>query len=140
MSDLIYCTYFKHIWEREEKYANNKLKDSDLTFTQSNALEYICRGEGQTTQKDLENYMEIRHSAVVGIVSRLESKNLIFSFEDSADRRQKILKATPKGERLNLEIQKDKERVENRVISGFSEEEQRILSSMLERVYKNLAE
>ena len=139
MSVQNYCSLFKHIWEREEKYANIKLSNFGLTFTQSNALEYIAERSGSVTQKDLEEHMEIQHSAVVGIVSRLEAKGMITTGSCPHDRRQKLLFVTELGKQINNDIQEDKDKVEATLISGFSEEEAALLEKMLIRVYKNLA-
>ena len=139
MSVQNYCSLFKHIWEREEKFANIKLSNFGLTFTQSNALGYIAERSGSVTQKDLEEHMEIQHSAVVGIVSRLEAKGMITTSSCPHDRRQKLLFVTELGKQINNDIQEDKDKVEATLISGFSEEEAALLEKMLIRVYKNLA-
>ena len=139
MSVQNYCLLFKHIWEREEKFANTKLSDFGLTYTQSNALEYIAENPGTVTQKDLEEHMEIQHSAVVGIVSRLEAKGMVAFTSCEHDRRQKLLFPTELGKQIHNDIQEDKANVEAALLSGFSEEEAKQLETMLIRVYKNLA-
>lgn len=139
MSDLIFCSLFKRIWEREERYANARLSDFGLTFTQSIALEYIVERSGTATQKDLEDHMEIQHSAIVGIVSRLAAKGMIVTTPSERDRRQKILFSTEFGRKTCGDIVEDKNRVERTLVDGFSEEEANILEQMLVRVYKNLA-
>lgn len=131
---------FKHIWEREERFANAKLNSYGLTFTQSNALEYIAACKGSATQKDLEAHMQIQHSAVVGIVSRLESKGMIVAATSRKDKRQKLLFPTDTGLQILNDIHADKERVEEALIQGFSEEEAAQLQKLLARVYRNLAE
>lgn len=139
MSSNQFCLLFKRIWEREERFANAKLSDYDLTFTQSNALEYIVENDS-ITQKNLEEHMEIQHSAVVGIVSRLESKGMIISTNSRQDRRQKLLFPTKLGLQVLEDIRADKERVENTLLKGLSEEDCAQLEHLLTRVYQNLAE
>lgn len=139
VSNLVFCSLFKRIWEREERYGNAKLSDFGLTFTQSNALEYIVRRGGTATQKELEEHMEIQHSAVVGIVSRLESKGMIITTPSDKDRRQKLLIPTELGCKTREDIAEDKDRVERTLIAGFSNEDAALLEEMLVRVYKNLA-
>lgn len=140
VSDLVLCSLFKRIWEREEKYANAKLSDFGLTFTQSNALEYIVERNGAATQKDLEYHMEIQHSAVVGIVSRLEAKGMIVTTPCDKDRRQKLLFPTELGRKTCDNICEDKNRVARALIEGFSDDEIKVLEGMLMRVYTNLAD
>lgn len=132
------CLLFKHIWEREERYANTKLNSFELTFTQSNALEYIVQNAGGATQKSLEEHMQIQHSAVVGIVSRLESKGMIASAYSPKDQRQKLLFPTNKGLQVLESIQSDKKLVADKLLDGFSEKDIVELQSLLERVSENL--
>lgn len=132
------CLLFKHIWEREEKYANAMLNNFDLTFTQSNALEYVAENAGTATQKGLEEHMQIQHSAVVGIVSRLESKGMIAAAYSPKDQRQKLLFPTKKGLQVLDSIQSDKKRVADKLLEGFSAEEIDAVQKMLQRVYDNL--
>lgn len=134
------CSYFKHIWEREEKHANNTLSGFGLTLTQSYALEYIVEHGGTATQKELEERMEIQHSAVVGVVSRLEAKGMIATAFSTQDKRQKLLIPTELGRRTCADLAEDKDRVERDLVKGFSEEEVTQLQQLLSRVYKNLAE
>lgn len=139
MSDHInLCLLFKHIWEREERYANAKLNSFGLTFTQSNALEYIAQNAGNTTQKSLEEHMQIQHSAVVGIVSRLESKGMITTAYSPKDQRQKLLFPTSKGLQVLDSIQSDKKLVADKLLDGFSQKDITELQKLLERVSENL--
>ena len=48
--------------------------------------------------KELEHYFQIAQSTVVGIVSRLEKKELVEAFGDSSDKRIKVVHITPSGE------------------------------------------
>lgn len=132
------CLLFKHIWEREERYANAMLNSFGLTFTQSNALEYIAQNAGNATQKNLEEHMQIQHSAVVGIVSRLESKGMIATAYSPKDQRQKLLFPTSKGLQVLESIRSDKKRVADKLLDGFSKEDTEVLQQMLERVSDNL--
>lgn len=132
------CLLIKHIWEREERYANAMLNRYDLTFTQSTALEYIVRHAGDATQKSLEEHLQIQHSAVVGIVSRLEAKGMIATAYSPKDQRQKLLFATNKGLQVLKDIQIDKERVAGKLLDDFQPDEKKELQGMLLRVYENL--
>ena len=140
MAEHDICSYFKHIWEREEKHANNTLSAYGLTLTQSYALDYIVERGGTATQKELEDRMEIQHSAVVGIVARLEAKGMIATAFSTQDRRQKLLIPTERGRATFAALAEDKEKVQRDLIRGFSEAEIPELEQMLARIYKNLAE
>ena len=134
------CYLFKHIWEREECHANNTLREFDLTFSQSYALDFIIESDETVTQRELEEYLGVRHSAVVGIVSRLEAKKLIVSVFSKKDQRQKMLVPTQRGREIYDAVAGDKINVQNDLVKGFSQEEEKILCEMLERIYHNLDE
>ena len=89
----------KQLHDRLEKYANNDLRSRDLTMMQVSVLQVLKLAEGQKmTMKELEHYFQIAQSTVVGIVSRLEKKELVEAFGDSSDKRIKVVHITPSGE------------------------------------------
>ena len=64
------------------------------------------------TMKELEHYFQIAQSTVVGIVSRLEKKELVEAFGDSSDKRIKVVHITPSGEACCKEASAHMEAVE----------------------------
>lgn len=140
MTDLNYCFLIKRIWERATKHANAKLNSLGLTVSQAIALEYISERKQPVTQKTLEEHMEIQHSAVVGIVSRLEEKGMVRSAASDTDRRQKLLYPTELAKQIRRAIRKDQETVERTLTMGFSKKETAQLEKMLVRIYENLAD
>lgn len=118
--------------------ANMKLKYHDLTLTQSGVLDFIVDSGGEVTQKNVEDFMEINHSAVVGIITRLERKGLITSGYYSGDKRQKVLTITSEGRKVHDDINADKWNVERSLTKGFTQYEYEELFRLLYRVYRNL--
>ena len=82
--------------------------------------------------------METNHSAVAGIVSRLEDKGLVLCIRDPADKRQKLLQVTEEGRRIHAVLQQSKSRLNDKMVAGLSADEIILLKSLLEKVYANL--
>lgn len=74
------------------------LQEDDLTHVQAHLLRILHSAEDQTmTFKELESQLAIAQSTVVGLVTRLEKKELVESFRDDRDKRVKRLRLTEKG-------------------------------------------
>lgn len=77
---------------------DTSLQENDLTHVQAHLLRILHGAEGQSmTFKELENQLAIAQSTVVGLVTRLEKKELVESFRDVSDKRVKRLRLTEKG-------------------------------------------
>ena len=70
--------YFKRINDALISYVNNELKDLELTFSQMEVLQFLCERKNQEIyQKDIERHFNLTHPTVIGILRRLQSKDLI---------------------------------------------------------------
>lgn len=130
----------KQLHDRLEKYANNDLRSRDLTMMQVSVLQVLKLAEGQKmTMKELEHYFQIAQSTVVGIVSRLEKKELVEAFGDSSDKRIKVVHITPSGEACCKEASAHMEDVEEHLLSGLSQEEKNTLNNLLTKLLNNIS-
>ena len=58
-----------------DRQANNNLKSSGMTFSQMRILYYLLKhGEAPPSQKDIEDFLQVSHPTVVGLIKRLEAK------------------------------------------------------------------
>ena len=128
----------KRVSERMQRYSSCDLREHGMTLVQFHVLNFLLQSEGFVSQKDLENYMETNHSAVAGIVSRLEDKGLVFCTRDSVDKRQKLLQVTEEGKKIYVTLQQSKEKLNDKMGAGLSRYEVIQLKSLLEKVYNNL--
>lgn len=128
----------KRVAERMQRYSSSDLREYGMTLVQFHVLNLLIQSEDIVSQKDLENYMETNHSAVAGIVCRLEDKGLVLCTRDPADKRQKLLKVTKEGKKIHAALQRSKDNLNNKMIADFSADELIQLKSLLERVYNNL--
>ena len=128
------------------KVINDKLKakaDADfkkhnITLTQSRVLGFLEMKKGKATQKEIEDFLEVSHPTVVGIVSRLEKTGLIRTYPDPEDKRNKIVEATDKVKDIGREMRKKVAEHEKKLLRGLTKEQKKQLNEMLIVIYNNL--
>ena len=137
MSDIGFL--FKVIQENADRHANQLFKPVDLTSSQVRMLKYLRqRGDTPTTQKDLEQYLQVTHPTVVGIVQRLEQKGFIRTEFDGSDKRKKYIYRTDKEEELYEQLINSHETYEHLLTKGMTREQVEQLHELLELVYENV--
>ena len=132
--------YIKRISEYIESDANRALEQYGITCSQARVLTFLLKRQDKTTiQKDIENYFEIKHPTVIGILQRMEAKGLIASSVDPSDKRQKIITLTDSAFKLEKTIADHVEDAEQRMAEGMTEEELETIKQLLYKVYKNIS-
>ncbi|MCQ4635177.1 MarR family transcriptional regulator [Anaerovorax odorimutans] len=125
----------KELETNMEKHMNNAMRELDITVTQARALVTLQSfPKKQASLKNLEKKLQLSQSVTVGIIKRLEQRNYVESFGDSEDKRIKIVRITPLGERQCKASQKILTRLENRFLSALTEEEHVVFSALLKKV------
>lgn len=125
----------KRVFFEMKNDLNNKLKPYDLTASQIIILKYLYDNKDNVViQKDICEFLSLKHSTIISILKRLEKKELITK---KTQYKSEIL-ITDKGIKL-LESAKVKTGfVENRLLKGFSKEEKEELSDYLDRIFFNI--
>ena len=132
--------YIKRISEYIEADANRALEQYGITCSQARVLTYLLKRQDKVTiQKDIENYFEIKHPTVIGILQRMEAKGLIVSTVDQGDKRQKIITLTDSAFELEKTIADHVEDAEQRMAEGMTKEELDTIKNLLYKVYKNIS-
>lgn len=122
-----------------EKNTNNALRSSGLTLAQMSAVVIIKNTYNkQISLKELEKALFVAQSTTAGIVSRLENKGLVTSEDDPADKRIKLVKLTPSGERYCEIAEKNMAEAEKNLLSGLTQTEREILYSLLSKVSQTI--
>lgn len=114
------------------------LKEQDLTWAQSRLIGFLTRNGGERTQKEIENFLEVSHPTVVGIVSRMEQNGFVTCRTDQTDRRNKIVSLTEKSMDAGRTMWDMLKRQDEIMFSGFTAEERDRLDEYLLRIYDNL--
>lgn len=129
----------KQINDSLEKSANNQLRNDNLTITQVGTLVILSEAEdGEMTMKELEKALHVAQPTVVGIVKRLEQKDLVHSGGDAGDRRIKIVRITGSGRKSCSKANRIMKETEERLLSGMDQQERQELVRMLKVVLGNL--
>lgn len=119
--------------------ADGDMKGQELTFAQAQIIRILSRNSGQMTQKEIEDFLQVSHPTVVGLVSRLEQKGFLISWLDSADRRNKIVMLTDKAREISDDMDETLRAREEQMLSGLSERQRAELVRLLCRVNDNLS-
>lgn len=92
------------------------------------------------TQQCLANCMDIDKAAMVRIIDYLSEKGLVKREVNPEDRREHIVKATPKAQKLIPRIRDMFRAVNDDAFKGFTKEERQLYMSMNQRMLDNLGE
>ena len=118
--------------------ADAKLRENDLTFSQSQVLWYIYSNDGSITQKQLQNFLNVSHPTVVGLVKRLENNHFITTETDQKDHRNKKIQLTREALDFQKSLREHKEETDRIMLKDFSDEEKEELVRLLNKLYGNM--
>lgn len=129
----------KQITDKIKVSADASLKTRNLTLAQVRVLEYISRSVGnKVTQKAIEDYLDVSHPTVVGIVSRMEKNGYLICYADKEDKRNKIVELTKHAIQIAHELQSEIEQQEEKLLRDLTQEEVENLRRMLSIIHKNV--
>ena len=129
-----YCDHQVH------KLMGKLLKRYDVSPMQCRTLTYLHEAEGEVNQKQLERHLMVKPSTVNGIVDRLEEKEMLRRTTSKTDGRCRILELTDQGMQFYDNFTAVVRQVNTRLERDFTDEEKKLLLSLLMRVARNLAE
>ena len=90
MEEKFFGPMMKKISEEMDRTANIEIKKYNLTLTQARVILFLARSERNTaTQKELEDFLHVSHPTTVTIVESMETKKMVKTSFDDADRRMK---------------------------------------------------
>ena len=129
---------FKLISDKLKVHADADLKNQGLTLAQSRVLTFLNEQDGIATQKEIEDYLQVSHPTVVGLVSRMEQNELVETWLDPENRRNKMVRLTEKSKKIGENMDEVTEQHDKALLNGLSEQEQAELNRMLNIILKNL--
>lgn len=125
----------KQIHDALEKNANNGLRSQGITMVQVSMLMALEDApDGQRSLKELEQLFHVAQSTTAGVVARLEQKGLVEGFKSSEDKRIKMVRITSAGRECCRHTEQHMIEMEERLVSGLTEEENSMLYSLLQKV------
>lgn len=128
----------KQLNDTLEKNANNALRPQGLTLSQISVLMMLHDAEGRACQlKSIEKFLHVAQSTAAGVVSRLEQKKFVHSFGDDSDKRIKMVRLTPYGEKCCVNVRANMDLTEQTILKGLSALERTTLITLLIKVNNN---
>lgn len=127
----------KYISDKVRQKADNNLKDHNVTLSQVRVLNFLWRENDSCSQKQIEDFLQVSHPTVVGLVSRMEQSGYIQTSVSPDDKRNKIVTVTDSGMSLACELCRYMEDIDKRMLVGLTDEQQAQLADMLYIVAQN---
>lgn len=125
----------KQINDFMEKNANMALKEQDITISQSGVLVLLDKkAEKMATFKELEKSFGVSQPTMVGIINRLEHKELVDILADSDDKRIRRAQLTQKGADKCREGYKHMKAAEDLLLSSLTTEEKKEFLRLLVKI------
>lgn len=130
----------KNINDKLKTKADADLKEHNLTLSQCRVLEFLNSRGGQATQKEIEDFLEVSHPTVVGIVNRMEQNGHLTCWVDGKDRRNKIVQITPQSAAFAHSMTQRIDDSEARMLQSLTQEEIETVIKALRVIYQNIKE
>ena len=127
----------KYISDKVRQKADNNLKNHNVTLSQVRVLNFLWRENGSCSQKQIEDFLQVSHPTVVGLVSRMEQSGYIQTSVSPDEKRNKIVTVTDSGMSLACELCRYMEDIDKRMLVGLTDEQQAQLADMLYIVAQN---
>lgn len=129
----------KGINDKLKVSADNNLKNHNLTLTQSRVLAFLNSRGSIATQKEIEEFLEVSHPTVVGIVSRMEQNGHVTTWMDPENRRNKMVQLTEQARMIGTDMDSMINAQEEMILKGLTPEQIEELKNMLLVIYKNFS-
>lgn len=131
--------YFKKINDFLQTQSNLHLKKVDLTYSQLYILMYVFHSEtGTVLQKDIEQHFKLKHPTVIGLLKRMEKKNLIHVETNPDDRRSNRVVILDRGISIGKEMLFGRDYADNLLTANLDENQKKELEDLLRIIYKNI--
>lgn len=125
--------------KREVDNLEEKTYGETITGTNRYILLHLAHNTNRDIfQKDLEEVFSVRRSTMSAILLRMEEKGLLTRTSVDYDARLKKITLTEKGLCLHTQMERSIDEMEERIASGLSPDEEKVLFALLEKVKNNL--
>ena len=133
-----YGPLLRYLHSSVDREISTALEKMELTSAQGHFLGFTRLQKTPPCPKDIEEAFHLSHPTVSGLLSRLEKKGFIQLKTDENDRRCKRIFILPKGEECTDTLHQTILATEEKLVSGFTEEEKNQFRSLLERTVTNM--
>lgn len=120
-----------------QKALTVNIKDTGLTLGQPKVLDYLLYHDG-VVQKEIAAACHIEPATITSVLLGMENKGLITRKNLNGNRRSLYVYLTEKGKALAERIETEFKGIEENALTGFDDDEKRMLTDFLMRVNKNM--
>ena len=122
----------KMLDEKMTSIWNAELSAYGLTFSQFPVLIYLVKNQDhKVTQKELCEAVHVKHPTMIGLLDRLEEKDLVVRRRDEENHRFNRIALSERGLEMMQSFRLDRIRSDQQTVEGLSEAEMQELSRML---------
>lgn len=130
---------FKRIHEMFRARMNVDMKENDLTFSQMEILFYLEKhSDHAINQQELCDAVQVSHPTMIGLINRMEEKDLVVRRTDPLNRRSRYIEMTQKSQEILRQTRERRHRNDRMLVKGFTDEETKELNRLLGMVYRNM--
>lgn len=130
---------FRQVNNKLEANMNERLKEFDITLTQLNVLWYIHKNSNNPiSQKDICDFLKVKHTSLIDVLKRLESKGLITRCVSKENARANSVRLTEKSMQLVKTMDENRNYMLTTILNDFTAEEAEQLEYLLSKIVNNL--
>lgn len=121
-----------------ERIMNQEMSALGITYTQATIIGFLIENQGkEVCQRDIEASLGLTHPTVSGILSRMESNEMILTAPMPADRRYKKIILTDKATGLSEQINEIYKQAKARLFEGVTAEQREQMNAAVRTILKN---
>lgn len=113
------------------------IKDMGLTLGQPKILDYLLYHDG-AVQKEIAEACHIEPATITSVLLGMEKKGLILRKNLNGNRRSLYVYLTDKGKKAAEQVELQFEKIEEKGLYGFSDDEKEMLIDFLTRINGNI--
>lgn len=133
------CAQIKQINNSLEKYANNLLREDDMTMMQISVLVETDAAQGnERSLKWLEHKFNVAQPTMLGIVKRLEQKGLVETYPCPGNERMKMVHTTAAGSEKSRLGYAHMDHTEEILLQALTTDEQVEFRRLLKKINEEL--
>ncbi|NBK98875.1 MAG: MarR family transcriptional regulator [Erysipelotrichia bacterium] len=127
-----------YLMKHHRCFANERLKAFELSYVQANVLLHLSK-EKRLTQEELAHKMLLDKARISRLIKVLEEKQYIYKTCSKKDKRARDISLSQKGEKMITTIITILGESSERMLKNISDEEARLLISLLDRLCDNVS-
>lgn len=129
----------KMINEKFIQNLNKELKEKDMTFSQMGILWYLEHNmDHKVTQKELSMALQVKHPTTIGLLKRLEEKEMVQIEVDEDNHKYRNISITEKALDFLKASKRHRDEMDNMLTVGMTVEECKLFRELLDKALDNL--